>query len=314
LAAVLVLSQADVVGLLDIDAMLGALEEAFVALSTGRADVPPRVAARAPGGMLAAMPGYLPGTLAAKLVSVFPDNHDHNVPSHQGVIVLVDDRVGTPLALLDAMHITAMRTAGGSAVATRHLARKDAKALAILGAGVQGHAHLQVVSRVRAFGEIRIASRRREHGEALAATDARARVVDSFEEAVRGADVVCCCTDAREPVLQRAWLGDGCHVNSVGGSFGPELDVATLSAGRLFVESRTAVTNAPPVGAHDLQGLDAGLATEVGEVLARVRPGRTSPREITVYKSTGHAVEDVATVRLVYDRALAMGVGRQVTL
>jgi ornithine cyclodeaminase/alanine dehydrogenase-like protein (mu-crystallin family) len=314
LAAVLVLGYDDVVQLLDVDAMLDALEHAFRALSEGATDVPPRIAARAPKGILAAMPGYIPGTLSAKLVSVFPDNHGSNVPSHQGVIVLFDESDGSPLALLDAVHITAVRTAGGSAVATNHLARSDASVLAILGAGAQGQAHLTVLPHVRPFSEIRIASPNHEHAEALAARDSRARAVDSFHKAVEGADVVCCCTDAREPVLQREWLGDGTHVNSVGGSFGPELDPATLRTGRLFVESRAAVTSAPPAGAHDLQSVDVDRVTELGEMLAGTRPGRTNRQEITVYKSVGHAVEDAATVRLVYDRARAAGAGQHVPL
>jgi ornithine cyclodeaminase/alanine dehydrogenase-like protein (mu-crystallin family) len=167
---------------------------------------------------------------------------------------------------------------------------------------------------VRPFSEIRIASRNHEHAEALASRDSRARAVDSFHNAVEGADVVCCCTDAREPVLQREWLGVGTHVNSVGGSFGPELDAATVNTGRLFVESRAAVTSAPPAGAHDLQGVDVDRVTELGEILAGTRPGRTTQKEITVYKSVGHAVEDAATVRLVYERARAAGAGRHVSL
>jgi ornithine cyclodeaminase/alanine dehydrogenase-like protein (mu-crystallin family) len=126
---------------------------------------------------------------------------------------------------------------------------------------------------------------------------------------VRGADIVACCTDAREPILRREWLKPGAHVSSVGGTFGPELDPETVAAGRVFVEWRGAATNAPPAGAAELQGIDAATLTEVGEVLAGTRPGRTSRDEITVYKSTGHAVEDAAAARLVYDRARAEGVG-----
>jgi ornithine cyclodeaminase/alanine dehydrogenase-like protein (mu-crystallin family) len=136
----------------------------------------------------------------------------------------------------------------------------------------------------------------------------------SFEEAVRGADVVACCTDAREPVIRREWLAEGVHVSSVGGTFGPELDQETMAAARVFVEWRGAALNEPPAGAHELQGLDPSSITEVGEVLAGTRPGRTSEHEITVYKSTGHAVEDAATARLVYDRARAVGAGVRLPL
>ena len=307
----LYLSQADVERLLDVDAMLEALASALVIYSSGIASVPPRTAARVPDvGLVGLMAGYVPGVaLEVKLVSVFPGNHTRGIPSHQALIALFDERDGTPLALMDGTYITAIRTGGTAAVAARALARPDAKVLAILGAGVQGGSHLETFTRVRDFKEIRVASRDQAKASALAARHPMARVATSFEEAVRGADVVACCTDAREPVIRREWLGPGVHVSSVGGTFGPELDRDTVAAGNIFVEWRGAALNAPPAGAHELQGIDANTITEVGEVLAGTKPGRTSDRDITIYKSTGHAVEDAATARLVYDRALAEGAG-----
>ncbi len=166
----LVLGRDDVRGLLDLDLLLDALERAFVELSAGRTSVPPRIAAQVPDkGLLAAMPGYADGILEAKLVSVFPGNDAAGLPSHQALIALFDDETGTPLALLDGTEITAVRTGASSAVATRALARPDARILAVLGAGVQGRSHLEAVTRVRAFDEVRIASRNPEHAE-----DARA--------------------------------------------------------------------------------------------------------------------------------------------
>lgn len=308
---VLYLSRADVEGLLDIDAMLDALAKALVIFSSGATSVPPRVAARVPErGLLGAMAGYVPGiALETKLVSVFPANDHLGMPSHQGLIALFDESNGTPLVVMDGTYITAIRTAGTAAVAARALAREDASVLAILGAGVQGSSHLQTFPRIRDLKEIRVVSRDATRASALAATHPNARVARSFEDAVRGADIVACCTDAREPIIRRDWLNPGTHVSSVGGTFGPELDPETVGAGRIFVEWRGAATNAPPAGAIELQGLDAEKLTEVGEVLAGTRLGRTSHDEITVYKSTGHAVEDAAAARLVYDRARAKGVG-----
>ena len=307
----LYLSQADVERLLDVDAMLEALAKALVIFSSGITSVPPRTAAHVPdAGLVGLMGGYVPGVaLEVKLVSVFPGNHGRGVPSHQALIALFDDRDGTPVALMDGTHITAIRTGGTAAVAARALAREDAGVLAILGAGVQGGSHLETFIRVRNFKEIRVASRDQAKAAALAARHPMARVATSFEEAVRGADVVACCTDARQPVIRRDWLKPGVHVSSVGGTFGPEIDPETMAAGKVFVEWRGAATNAPPAGAHELQGMDASAITEVGEVLAGTKPGRTSHDDITIYKSTGHAVEDAATARLVYDRALADGVG-----
>jgi len=315
-ADLLYLSRADVERVLDVDAMLEALAAALVAYSSGKTSVPPRVAAVVQGrGLLGAMPGYVPGVaLETKLVSVFPENDHHGLPSHQGVIALFDESSGTPLAVMDGTHITAIRTGGTAAVAARILAREDASVLAILGAGAQGWSHLETFPRIRKFREIRIASRNPERAQALAARHPLALAVASFEDAVRGADVVACCTDAREPILRRDWLQPGVHVSAVGGTFGPELDRDTVAAARVFVEWRGAVTNAPPAGAHELQGLDPESVTEVGEVLAGTKPGRQSRDEITLYKSTGHAIEDAATARLVYDRACDMGVGVRLPL
>ena len=307
----LYLCRADVERLLDVDAMLEALAKALIIFSSGITSVPPRIGARVPDlGLLGAMAGYVPGVaLEVKLVTVFPGNHSRGLASHQGLIALFDEDDGAPLALMDGAYITAIRTGGTAAVAARALARDDAKVLAILGAGVQGGSHLETFTRVRDFEEIRVASRDKDKASALAARHPKARVATSFEAAVRGADVVACCTDAREPIIRRDWLGPGVHVSSVGGTFGPELDRETLAAAKVFVEWRGAALNAPPAGAHELQGMDAESITEVGEVLAGTKAGRTSKDDITVYKSTGHAVEDAATARLVYDRALAEGVG-----
>jgi len=307
----LYLSREDVERLLDVDAMLDALGKALIAFSAGITIVPPRVGIRVPDlGIMGTMPGFVPGVaLEVKLVSVFPGNHKHGLPSHQGLIALFDESNGAPLAIMDGTYITAMRTGGTAAVATGALARKHAKVLAILGAGVQGASHLETLPRVRDFDEIRIASRDGSKAATLAARHPGARTAGSFEDAVRGADVVACCTDSHAPVIRLDWLKPGAHVSSVGGTFGPEIDPATMSAARVFVEWRGAATNPPPAGAHELQGLDAEKLTEVGEVLAGTRPGRLSEDEITVYKSTGHAVEDAATARLVFDRARSEGAG-----
>jgi alanine dehydrogenase len=307
---VLVISQFDVRRLLDLDELIDALADAFVQVSTGGASVPPRVAAFVPErGLLAAMPGYAAGVLETKLVSVFPDSE----PSHQALIALFDDATGTPLAVMDGTHITAARTGAASALSTRLLAREDAGVLAVLGTGVQARSHLAAVTRVRDFDEIRVAGRSRERAETLA-REAGGRRPDSFEAAVRDADVVCACTDSSAPVLRREWLAPGAHVTSVGASKdGPELDEATVRTGVLAVESRVAF-EPYPAGAHELQGLDPAAAVELGEVVAGTRPGRTAPDELTVYKSMGHAAEDAAAARLVYERALREGAGTEVDL
>ena len=312
---VLVLSGGDVERLLDLDELLEALAAAFRQLSARRTSVPPRVAARSERGLLAAMPGYLPGAgLEAKLVAVFPENHARGLPSHLALVALFDEETGRPLAVMDGTSITTVRTAAASALSARLLARPDAAVLAILGAGVQGAAHLQPLQRVRAFQEVRIASRNPDHAQALASTSRRARAMLSFEEAVRGADVVCCCTHSAKPVLAFSWLSPGAHVTSVGSHpDGPELDRETVRRARLFVESRVAF-QPPPAGSAELEGLDPESASELGEVLEGMAAGRRSAEEITVYKSMGHAVEDAAAARLVYVRALQEGAGQTVAI
>jgi alanine dehydrogenase len=303
---VLVLSENEVRRLLDLDELIDALADALADVSAGRTSVPPRVAAFVPErGLLGAMPGYAAGVLETKLVAVFPGHE----PSHQALIALFDHATGTPLAVLGATHITAARTGAASALSTRLLARDDARVLAVLGAGVQARSHLDAVPRVRDFDEVRVAGRSRERAEALGA-----QVADSFEDAVRGADVVCACTDASTPVLRREWLDPGAHVTSVGlAKDGPELDADTVRAGVLAVESRVAF-EPYPAGSHELQDLDPASAVELGELVAGTRPGRTSDDQITVYKSMGHAAEDAAAARLVYERAVREGAGTEVEL
>ncbi|HUY98825.1 MAG TPA: ornithine cyclodeaminase family protein [Thermomicrobiaceae bacterium] len=307
----LLLNEADVRRLLDPDRLLTALEEGFRAISGGAADVPPRVAANAPLGYLAAMPGYGQNLgLATKLVSVYPGNHDLGIPSHQALVCLFDAGTGSPLAVMDGSRITAIRTAGTAAVSVRHLARADARVLAIVGAGVQGAAHLEMLPRAREFTEIRIASRTFEHSAALAAADHRAHAVESFAEAVHGADVVALCTHSGEPVIRRDWLDPGTHVTSVGFAVPHgELDRRIAEDGRLYVESRTAAFQPPPVGCMELVGMDPNSATEMGELLLGKAPGRQDAAELTVYKSMGHAIEDVAAAQLVYEAACRDGAG-----
>jgi ornithine cyclodeaminase/alanine dehydrogenase-like protein (mu-crystallin family) len=308
----LFLSADDVQALLDLDELRDSVRSALHLLSTGRASVPPRVAAVTPNGLVGVMPGYVEdAAVAVKVVTVFRDNHARAIPSHQAIIAVVDPDTGTPLALMDGTYITAVRTAATSAVAADVLAAPTASVLAILGAGVQGQAHLDALCRVRRFEHIIIASRDRASAEQLVGDDPRAVATNSFEDAVRDADVVCCCTDAGEPIVQRDWLSAGAHVGSVGS--GTEVDAGTVATAGVFVEWRGAASNPPPAGAAELQHLDPDAVTEIGEVLAGIRPGRRGG-EITLFKSTGHAVEDVAAADLVYRRAQATKVGATLVL
>jgi ornithine cyclodeaminase/alanine dehydrogenase-like protein (mu-crystallin family) len=308
MAPLLLLNADDVRAMIDLPALFDALGSALRTLSAGTTSVPPRTVARTQDGFLGSMPGYLPGTaLEAKLVTVFPGNHERGLPSHQALIALFDEVTGAPLCVMDGAEVTAVRTGATSAVAARALARDGARTLAILGAGVQGRSHLNAFANLFELDEIRVASRSAGHADGLSELDPRARAVATFEAAVRGADLVCCCTDAEEPVLARDWLEPGTHVSSVG--VGAEVDPATVRDATIFVEWRGAAEHPPPTGSAELQGLDPASIAEIGEVLAGDHPGRRSDDELTLYKSTGHAVEDAAAARQVFDRACADGVG-----
>lgn len=304
----LVLSGSEVVTLLDGLELMEPLARALVSYSAGAAQSPARVAAITAKGWLGAMPAYLPRlALAAKLISVFPANASLGLPSHQGIVALFDDENGRPLCILDARHITALRTAAVSALSVRELARPGARVLTVLGSGEQARSHCRLIATVRAFSELRLTARNQHRAETLAAEVPGFRVVRSFEEAVRGADVVVCCTNSPEPVVQLSWLRQGVHLVSVG--MGREVDEFTLREAHLFTEWRGAVSAPPPAGALELQGMNPGAVTELGEVLAHVQPGRLSADEVTVFKSTGLGVEDAAVAKAVYEAARDQGLG-----
>jgi ornithine cyclodeaminase len=315
---VIFLSEAEVRELLDLDELVDALADAHRELSAGEASMPPRIAAlvREREGLLGVMPSYLPSAgLACKLVTLFPQNTDRH--THQAVIVVFDPENGTPLALMDGTYITATRTAAGSALATRLLAREDAQVLALLGTGVQARSHVRALPRVRAFAEIRIAGRDRARAEALAEEiGPHARAVGSYEEAIRNADVVAATTHSTDPIVRREWLSPGVHVNSVGlNPAGREVDEQTVADALLVVESRESALAPPPAGAPELVGISpAHVHAELGELVAGTRPGRSSRDEITLYKSVGVAVQDIAAAALVLAAGKGRSMGRAIEL
>jgi ornithine cyclodeaminase len=328
---VLVLNRAEVEAVLDRDALTDAVGAALAEISAGRASLPPRVAAEVEAGLLLAMPGSISrlGGLGAKLVSLFPGNVDR--PTHQAVIVLFDPDTGTPAALVDGTLITAARTAAASAVATRYLARSDSEVMAILGTGVQAHAHALAVPRVcTALREIRIAGREPDRNRVVAreladelrragTADITVTGVPTFADALADADIVCATTPATEPVVRREWLSAGVHVNSVGFSNGREVDTQTVLDALVVVESRSSALAPVPAGAAELlwpirDGLmePTHVYAELGELVSATLPGRTSPEQITLYKGVGVAVEDLAAAMLVVAAAHERGIGATV--
>jgi alanine dehydrogenase len=294
----LVLSRSDVEGLLDLDALLDALAAAHAELSAGQASLVPRMGAFAgETGILGAMPAYAPSSgLGCKLVTLFPGNRDR--PTHQAMIALFEPGTGTPVALMDGTYITAMRTAAAAALATRVLSRPDARVLAILGTGVQSRSAQEMFPRAREFAEVRVAGR----GE--------------FEEAVRGADVVHATTASPDPVVRFDWLSPGAHVSSVGyGAGGSELDPAIVErADVVVVEQRDSAFAPLPAGAPELEPRGRDGVVELGEIIAGTAVGRSSDEEITLYKSVGVAVQDLAAAALALAAARERGVGQEIEL
>lgn len=312
MSELVVLSEDDVRSVLVLDELADSLSVALTALSEGSVSVPARIAARSPSGLLGAMPGYVPGLgLAAKLVSVYPDNPQVGAPAHQALIAVFDEATGAPCAVMGATYITAIRTAMTTALVARAVARPRSTSLAVIGAGVQAEAHLAAITHLMVIEDIRIASRHIPDAAVLAERHTGAVVAASVQEAVNGADLICCCTDAGGPVLDDKWIGPGSHVSSVGS--GPELPAGLLGRAQVFVESRAA-TAPPPAGAVELQGFDPGSLIEVGDVLAGRSGGRADADSVTVFKSTGHASEDVAAAAVVLRRARLAHAGTTVTM
>lgn len=320
----LILTHADVEQLLPMDECVDVMAGALVALAKGQVHQPLRMMVRPPdaAGLLGLMPAYRSGERAAfglKAVSVFPGNTARGLDAHQGAVMLLSAETGELLALLNASAVTAIRTAAVSAVATNVLARQDATDLAIVGAGVQARWHLAAMAAVRPIKRVRVASRDFERARAFAAEMgfhvlAPIDAVDGVELAVENADIVVTATTASEPVLKREWIIPGAHINAVGASApsAREIDAATMAAASLFVDRRESTLN--EAGDYLLAVREGAIGpehirAEIGEVLIGAKPGRTSGGEITLFKSVGLAVEDLAAAEHVYRKAKQFGVG-----
>jgi alanine dehydrogenase len=309
--AIRYLSAGDVARVLEPTAALAALAAGFKALSGGQVQAPPRPKIDVPGkGFGLAMLAWMPGRhIALKAVNVFEDNHAVHLPSHMGLISLFDRDTGAPLAIMNAALITAVRTAGAAMLSIEAMARPDRRVATVIGGGVQALEHVRLLGAMDGVGEIRVVSRRPEVAQAIAAEAARAVVASSIEAAVRAADIVCLTTSSAAPVIDADWVKVGTHVTSVGfAPPGSEVPPALIERARVCVETRNAYSPAP-VGCAELAGRDPSAAVELGEVLAGTKPGRTSDEQVTLYKSMGNAMEDMVVANLVYETALARGVG-----
>lgn len=325
---VLMLSRSDVKGLITMGEAIGALQRAHAEFSRGEAAMPVRSVILIPEnqGWFGVMPAYLfgSGALGLKSVTVFKQNPSKGMPATLGVTLLLDPATGVPLSVMEAGYLTGVRTAAASGVATSLLAREEASELAILGAGAQGRFHLMAMTTVRPIQRVRVFDVSRENAERYCrevqpTTSAILQVVDSPEEAVRGADVIVATSTSKSPIIEYPWLKPGAHINGVGAHSPDAREIAgeVIARARVVVDSREAALKE----AGDLLMPIAGglvtaeqLSDELGEVVEGRKPGRTSPDQITVYKSVGIAIQDMAVANLVYRKALAARVGTEVEL
>ena len=322
MSELLVVGHDDVKRLLPMEECIELMASVLADLARGAVWQPLRFVVRPPDepSLMGLMPAHRSEPTASyglKAVCIFPSNAALGIDLHQGGVLLFDGETGVLRALVDASAITATRTAAVSGVATKALAREDARELAILGSGVQARSHLEAMAAARPFERARVWSRTAEHAEAFAAeaeVSFPVEAVASAEDAVRAADVVVTATSSPEPIVRRAWLAPGAHVNAVGSSIptARELDADTVAASALFADARESLVNEG--GDYLFAVGEAGIGpdhirAELGEVLTGSGQGRLADDELTVFKSLGLAVEDLAAAEHVYARARAAGAG-----
>ena len=321
---ILIINGQQVRELLPMAACMDVMEDALKALGRGDAQNPLRSFTWLPDkrGLLAAMPALTEEALGIKVISVFPGNINTKYESHMGAVMLFEATYGRPLALIDASEVTAIRTAAVSGVATRLLAREDAHNLAILGTGVQADVHLEAMMVARDIRSVRAWSRTLENREKFAAR-AKSRfgvtveLTETAEDAVNGADIICTVTSAREPVLLGDWVMSGTHINAAGASTASsrEVDTSAMVKSRLFVDRRESTLNEAGdflVPKQEGAVSDDHIRAELGEILLGEAAGRMSPDEITLFKSLGLAVEDLASAQYIHQQALEKGIGTTV--
>ena len=321
---VVVLTATEVTALLPMPVCIDAMAQALESLARGEAHQPLRLvfAPPAAAGLMAFMPSYRGGRQPAfglKAIGIFPGNAARQMDPHQGAVALFDGETGELRALMNGTAVTAIRTAAVSALATRLLAREDAGDLALVGSGAQARTHLEALACVRPLRRVRVASRRAGRARRFAEEMSQVSKIviepmSSVEAAVCDADLVVLATDSAEPVVKREWIAAGTHVNAIGASLPTrrEVDSATMASSRLFVDRRESTTHEAgdyliplgegAIGPDHIQG-------ELGEILTGARRGRGSRDEITLFKSLGLAVEDLAAAAVVCERAGASGVG-----
>ena len=322
---VLILNHSEVESLLPMRECISVMEEAFVALARDDFHQPLRTIVKPTNakGVMALMPTFRKGNeplFGLKAICVFPGNSLIGKDAHQGGVLLFNGQTGELMSVVNASAVTSIRTAAVSGLATRLLAKANADELAVIGSGVQARSHLEAMACVRPLRRARIASLHFEKAKKFAEEtqklyDFPVEAVSGPEEAVRGADLIVTATIAREPVLKREWISPGAHINAVG-TYSPkarEIDGATMAAATLIVDRRESAIN--EAGDYMLAVEEGAISpdhirAELSDVVTGVHPGRTSGEEITIFKSLGLAIEDLAAAAYVYQKAADQNAGK----
>ncbi|VTU29724.1 ornithine cyclodeaminase family protein [Variovorax sp. PBL-E5] len=323
-APVLFLGQEDVARLLSVAACIDVMSDAMAALARGEVHQPLRQIVRPPDakGLLGLMPAYIGGAqpvYGAKTAGFFPGNSALGLDPHQGCVLLFSGETGALMAVMSASEITGIRTAAMTGLATRLLARPEASRLALIGSGHQAHWQLQAAAAVRPLASVRVAARTLASARAFVAAEQpnygfAMEAAESVDAAVCDADIVITVTNASEPILRRDWIAPGAHINAVGSSTPShcEIEPALMGRASLFVDRRESTLNESGDYLNAFRGglvSPASLLAEIGELVIGRHPGRTGGDEVTLFKSLGMALEDVAAARWLYERAGATGVG-----
>ena len=314
----LLLNKKEVQNLIDMREVITVVETAFRDWTEGKGEMPSKVYLKVKDGDFRAMPAALPGAAGMKWVNVHTGNPAKGFPTVMAVLIYNDPTTGYPLAIMDATEATAFRTAATSAIASKYLARKDSQTLGIVGAGRQSYYHIIAHQQIFNLKEIRVCDIFPEATERLIESLKNMPIKKCSIEEVVKADIVCTLTPAQHPVVEKKWLVPGTHINAVGADAEgkEELEPAILNEALLVVDDLRQASHAGEINVPLSKGLlkKDQIYAELGEIIAGRKKGRTDNQTITLFDSTGLAIEDIAVAKLLYNKALKTGTGRSVSL
>ena len=316
----LILSYREIQSIIDMDMVVEAVEEAFAEYGRGKTIMPPKVylPLEQYGGDFRAMPAFVNGSAGLKWVNAHPENRKTaGLPAVMAIIIYSDPSTGFPLAVMDGTIITNYRTGAAGAVAAKYLAKAESKSIGLIGCGAQAKSQLMAISKVFELDLVRIFDQSEDTMDAFVEENSSLRIEKSSIEAAAGSDIVCTTTPAREPIVKREWIKHGTHINAVGADAKgkQELDPQILRDAKVVVDDITQASHSGEINVPLRNGVfkTGDVYAGLGEIVAGRKPGREA-NEITVFDSTGLAIQDVATARIVFEKAKKLGVGSEIDL